>query len=44
MEPRHQELLAEEVEAEREPGETENELGPDEDDTGHDDELEDDES
>lgn len=41
MEPRHQDLIAEEVEAEREPDGTENELGPDEDDTGYDAELDD---
>lgn len=41
MEPRHQDLIAEEVESEREPSGAENELGPDEDDTGYDDELED---
>jgi hypothetical protein len=43
MEPRHQDLVAEEVESEREPDGAENELGrPDEDDTTHDDEIEDD--
>ncbi len=42
MEPRHQDLIAEQEQSEREPDGAEKELGPDEDDTGYDDELEDD--
>ena len=45
MEPRHQDLAAEEEHAQREADvePTEDDLGPDEDDTGYDEELEDDE-